>query len=649
MFRDAANEIITHFIGLFELGTEAARLRLAHEEFVYRKALQDTPTDLMLVKVTVSAPFEPQDLPHSLRYAPSAQEDAAARDYFPLQYGALTPVQLTVPMFSPRWDAPLPLQPWPESHVIYQIEPASSVAVVLYQGGRIIDLDVMNAEDFGAPLVPLDQLNFQLAGLILDAEAAQVMPMFGLPGDEAALQTLASEIFDAAEQAQSPDFGPEGHAAMFRGHEVSSLHENGATVDELSELDGALPALLVTPEGEVSEGPIEGVYDVVTGGNTLVNEVALSTSWVVAPVMAVGGDAISLAAVTQLNIWNDTDQIFGAGGATHSIAAAATHAMNLASVTLEATADPDAVADTASTQVPSSWIVTRIDGNQINFNWVHQSNFVLDHDIASITLQGRSSFIELGGNLTQNSALLTEMGHGYDLIFVGGSLINVSIIQQTNVMFDGDIVYLNDSFGGALSSGENLLWNYASIHAVGTKAFQPVTSDYQNALDQLRSGDDGPESGVLSDSLFAGLGTLRVLYIEGDLINLQYIEQTNVLGDADQVAFMANETLALAGEGASLTTGSNALMNIASIAEYGVDAQIYLGGDLYSDALLVQAEFISDDMILAGDAAHAPLASEAVVFLADGFLSDDEAPAYFGDSTLGADGPPADPMQTVLS
>ncbi|WP_372841189.1 hypothetical protein [Phaeovulum sp.] len=649
MFRDAANEIITHFIGLFELGTEAARLRLAHEEFTYRKALQDTPTDLMLVKVVVSAPFDPQELPHSLRYAPSGQESVAPLDYFPLHYGPLTPVYLYMPMFSPRWDAPLPLPPGPDMNYIIQIEPPSSLVAILYQSGRIIDLDVMNGEDFGAPLVPFEHLNYQLAELILDAGATQIFPTLELPADEAALHTIASDLFDAAQQAELPDAGSAGSAAMFRGPEVSGLHENGVSVEELAKLDDAMPALLATPEDEASEDPIEGVYDVSTGGNTLVNEVALGSSWLVSPVMAVGGDAISLAAITQTNIWNDADQIFGVGGMTHRIDAAATQAMNLASVTLVTTTDPEASVVSASGQLPSSWVVTRIDGNQINFNWVQQSNFMLDHDIASITLQGRSSFIEFGGNMTLNSALFTEMGFGYDLIVVGGNLINVSVIQQTNIMFDGDIVYLNDSFGGALSTGENLLWNYASIHAVGAKAYQPVTSDYQKALDQLSNGNDDPVSGVLSDSLFAGLGALRVLYIEGDLINLQYIEQINVLGDADQVAFMANETLALAGEGATLTTGSNALINVASIAEYGVDAQIYLGGDLYSDALLVQAELISDDVIVAGDPAHSPLASEAVVFLADGFLSEDEVPEYFGGSTAAADGPPSDPMQSMLS
>jgi hypothetical protein len=71
----------------------------------------------------------------------------------------------------------------------------------------------------------------------------------------------------------------------------------------------------------------------------------------------------------------------------------------------------------------------------------------------------------------------------------------------------------------------------------------------------------------------------------------------------------------------TITTGSNAVINIASILEYGLDSIVMVGGEVYDDVLLHQASLIDPDADALG-VAHTPLANEAVAFLADDMLED---------------------------
>ena len=156
-----------------------------------------------------------------------------------------------------------------------------------------------------------------------------------------------------------------------------------------------------------------------------------------------------------------------------------------------------------------------------------------------------------------------------------------------------------------------------------------------------------PQS-LLSGSDFAGLTTIKVLYISGDVVDLQYVSQINVLGDADQVALAKSQSSAHADASWDISTGSNALINQASIVDGGVNSTTYTGGAVYSDELLIQAELISDDTNLYTQGADA-LVSEAVAFLSDDLMASPEGDADQNapDSST-PDGGTADVMQTML-
>ncbi len=148
--------------------------------------------------------------------------------------------------------------------------------------------------------------------------------------------------------------------------------------------------------------------------------------------------------------------------------------------------------------------------------------------------------------------------------------------------------------------------------------------------------------------MFAGREALRVLQIDGDLAKINLFEQTNIMGDADQI-HLAMETLRDKLEAEmKLIAGSNALVNLATVIERGVDSKIMAAGNVYDDALIYQAGLIDTDAMPNGVALSA-LANEAIAFLADGMiepepLEDEIVPTGSSEGTAHVD-----VMQTALA
>ena len=97
------------------------------------------------------------------------------------------------------------------------------------------------------------------------------------------------------------------------------------------------------------------------------------------------------------------------------------------------------------------------------------------------------------------------------------------------------------------------------------------------------------------------------------------LERANGMGDSDQVHLALENFAEDTGAEINLTTGSNAAINLASIDTYGIDSEVRVGGDVYSEALLYQADLIDTDADPLGVALPA-LANEAVAFLADNMI-----------------------------
>ena len=298
---------------------------------------------------------------------------------------------------------------------------------------------------------------------------------------------------------------------------------------------------------------------------------------------------------------------------------------------------------------PASWSVTEISGDLIIMNWIEQFTFMTDQDIGILSASGIHTMVTTGENTAVNDVSLQEFGLYYDLIIVGGNIYDANIIHQMNVLIDNDMIGAVEGFEtdgpGSLSTGGNLLWNQAAI-VEGSSNFEAMPEDYVTAAQNLAAGNQDL-SGIITDAVFAGLAHLNVLYISGDLLNLQYINQTNVLGDSDAVALAMDQMVAHPEAEWTITTGADQLVNFATINNIEPTATTYVGGEHYSDEILIQAEIISSEPDLMSQDPDA-LVNEAVAFLGDDApdAGNGQEPELHG--TLVPDNSQADPMQSML-
>jgi hypothetical protein len=200
-----------------------------------------------------------------------------------------------------------------------------------------------------------------------------------------------------------------------------------------------------------------------------------------------------------------------------------------------------------------------------------------------------------------------------------------------------------------------LLWNSASITQVGPGNIHAgVPGDLQQAANSIASGNHSMPDALASDAAFKGHSDINVLYVAGNVYDLNYVQQTNVLGDSDFVGLVHQQVLdATSGTDWSIDTGSNALVNTASIVDYDmVGNSTHVGGQIYSDAILIQADLVASHQpndflgsVPSGDA----IANEAIAFLGE----DSAVPLQHEpvDDLVHshADAPPADIMQSVLA
>jgi len=633
--RDAASDAITHFIGLFQLADLRARLRLDYDELAATPLSVETGP-IALHHTPVPHPYAPRDFVPEVRYVPPPPDlgevdNPAALGPVPLPPGPFVTLAPFAPQLFSQGPALDSAQPQVQITVEWHLPAPGSAAVVIVQHATLQDNDSLDAHKFDGA-VAQDDLAAVLDGLAQTATAAGVSADLHLPAGEADFLIMAQHLAEASVPVLAE--GADVFTAF--GADAMGSHLDGVAGEARPDIDDLLPTAWkdATSRDDDDEGP---AHEIVHGANMLVNEVTLTASWISAPVIAVAGASYTFDLISQVNLWQDIDSVTGLAESVWNGAGNATEAFNFAALTCAP--HPLPVPAQGDDAAPAFWVVTTIEGSLINFNWVEQRNFVSDNDVTSITLQGNETTMVFGANQSVNQISLVELGAQFDLIIVDGNLINLAAILQTNVLLDSDHVIMRD--GDALSTGDNLLLNDASILQVGQGQHMPATGGFQQLL---ANGSDDLPSDVLNDPAFAGVDVLRVLHVTGDLVSAQIIQQLNILGDADQVDLLAAQAMANAGD-VSVVTGSNVLINTAHIAEFGVDSTIHTGGGVYSDALIHQAELIDTESPFASTG----LASEAVVFLADGMA----ATMDIGDAgiapLLAGDGLPADPMQTVLA
>ncbi len=628
---DPVTEAIAHFIGYFHLSAEEARHRDQYDAFKTQSADNPQP-ELQHIDVKLTAPYEFMDFEPGVIFK-SHPDNVEA---IPAKSGA-TIATAPEPSWPPGFDErPAPwfdINPFGGDYDFsqtpeYRLLPPGSTAVVVSQYTHLEDNDYLTMVDREVATKSFDEANDRLDLLIAQAETLQRFKAADHPSDEAALGTVIETLANKVNSFDPAEF-EDMDAYIFEGNESLGIHVNGEAATVMPDLNDYLdPDSEPEPEAE-PQSEVQGVGTIIVevsteynaGSNTLINEALIGSSWTVSPVVAVQGDYISINLISQVNVWHDTDNLHAEFASWSQDGNEPTLAFNIARFTQPLASTP--VTEDSAASFPQSWNVTTITGNLIFLNWIEQINFAMDQDIAVLSNSGSSSYIEMGGNLSVNSLSLLGLGQYFDLILIDGQFYNANVILQKNILLDDDDFSIEDgtsmSGNGSVSGNGNLLWNQASINVTGAINTEALPQDYETALQMLAQNDESGINALLSDLEFAGLSNLRILYVKGSIFDLQYIEQTNVLGDADQVVVAAEQAQATLTGDWTVQTGANTLANIASITDGRPDSTIYVGGEIYSDELLYQAELVPSDEALRMSASN-DLASEAVVFLAGDIL-----------------------------
>ena len=669
MALDRISEEIAHFVGLFHLESEAAKLRLEYQAFRVKAdapaldPLKDDPYagehDLKLrdLKVQLKHPDKapPSDRPDSPKNSMAAQEIPDTPPQVPQPEELVAPEAPALPMISISVNSPM-----------IEILP-NSIVMSIAQTAFLTDNDLLRFDGSATFTDPALFLT-----LLQDlGELAQTLslidPWLWSPDDGSILEA-AKQMAESVAATEIPQI--EGlDAVILRGEEAEGLFVNGERVEEAPEIADLLPAFLqskaeeaeaetATDDAAQSDGvtdydpgpfAVDPGHHVVSGGNRVINETVLKSVWVDAPVIAVAQDVLRLDVISQVNLRVEASDVAAqAGQAVH----APSKSLNIAQ--LEQTSsvatgdDAQTMAENQDAGLPSFWNVTRLEGDLMLMNWVQQHIFTTDYDRVEVKFSGAATYIGTGENLVFNETLILNLGFHYDLIMVGGSMVTLNQINQVNVLLDQDSITGDVPEGATLHTGDNLQLNTAAIMTTGKDSLSDKPDHFAEALNDLANGAKTISADVAQDAMFAGNQALNVLYISGDLIQTSVIEQLNYLGDSDQIHFIQDMFSSAEGAEVTVTAGSNAQINAASIMSEGLDSTVMAGGETYSDALIYQAELIDDCAPPAGVQMD-KLATEAVAFLVDDMIgpasADDCGPGIQIDDSPGS----VDVMQTMLA
>lgn len=671
MSTDSITETIAHFIGFFHTTLEQPRMRESYEKFLAQKSAQLEFEQVPIVQTPFDARFDLIGYTPDLDYTPQPAplEKVYAWSNVTFAPPVIPEMDMQIAAY-PGWVVPDFSAPGAVARIVTilpDIEPLGSVVNYLVQKISLSDNDYFGVGGHKLAFTPAAIDNDALIDFADDALSISPIANPDLPGTTDELIDFIN-LAIAELECFSADNAPEGATvSVARAETLEGNFLNGvATTDDLPNLDDYYDIDPDEDEGDVETGnaiihadgtvTIEASVTVESGGNTLLNIANVTSFWTAATVTAVMGDHIELNAIIQINAWMEFDAI------TDTIddwtnGDAPNQAFNLASFSRfdsggEAEGEEGGGAEPT---FPKHWVVERIDGDVMIVNWLQQFVFMSDNDTGILSSSGVTTQVVSGDNMAVNQINLFEMAFGYDLIVIGGRVFDANIIQQMNVLFDNDLIGAVDGFSttgeGTVSTSGNLLWNEASIYNVGgAHRFDAMPDAYRAFAESLAAGGNGAAGNVLLDPAFAGLGSVKVLYISGDLIKLNYISQTNILGDSDQIA-LAMEAIGPV-EGATWTfdTGSNNLINLASISDLDSLGTTYVSGEQYSQEILIQAEFISASPDDLGAQDPNALVNEAVAFLTDDAAGDAYGASQGGDPAYHPqDAGQGDGLQTMLT
>ncbi|MCZ7886936.1 MULTISPECIES: hypothetical protein [Agrobacterium] len=672
MHIDKISDMIAHFIGLFDTVIEEARLRSNYSEGPAHSNPDRLPDDEAAKLLDKNYDVALKDYDPDVNYRAGYYDFdylqphfARMVEYDMQQLANAVPIDISAAHF--RFPGRLSFEE--EHELVVHTGPGSVIAHVA-QVNILQDDDYLNMTD--GPYAARDTSFVTARTVEFYSEASTFTPFAGFQRTDNydALQALAKSAHDYIDHARENDVTSLGTGAdqdfVLAGHDIDGLYINGSVTGEKPMLDDYMPDRGIAKPAEEPEksdvslhedSPAGNSLDVAAGANVVANIATLVNTGVMTSVTAVMGDYHQIDAITQAYIYSDRDEIDSVF--TRAEDQAATAAFNIAS--FERSVYPGAENTENSSQengeppiFPTAWRVSVLEGDVSFVHWIEQYQFVSDNDTLTITTSGATVSLLTGGNAALNIANFLGIGMQYDLIIVGGNVLDMNIISQMAVLYDNDWARANPDApaGATIQSGNNLLWNDAAIHNVGSNDRFETMPDYMNqTVNAINERDPNMPDALAHDVNFGGYEGLNVLYITGNFYDVSIIKQVSVLGDSDDVT-QAAAKLAENNEDATIhvDTGSNAVVNLAQIIDYdSFGSTTYVAGGVYSDAILIQGGIIENDM---SQPQQGQLANEVIAFLHDDpatIENESNGVINAGHDLSWSNAHPADVMQTVVA
>ena len=505
--------------------------------------------------------------------------------------------------------------------------PGPTPAIVdLEQINILHDNDQASVGPFGLELQPIDAAPV-LAPMLEDAQDAVPANFEPEHNDSSSVLEFVNARDSHPVETQTEDAPYVVAAGKYVNGELQNpdtdVHQ--ITNEKIDAISAALEAIDGPPALPPGDHSGMHIQKMSLGSNIAANDASVTGHAGLCGSMLVLGNTYQIQAIFQTNVLVQTDQFEVKSGGEGGINFMPNLVQNIADISTTG-----AVEGPWEAGGPLFWQVDVINGSFYDVKCMTQTNYISDNDTVSQTESFGLSFVMAGSNDQINALDFKTLWSQYDMIVIEGSYHRLDMINQTNVVLDLNHIW-QDGTGSAaadqsIAAGNNTLINDASIVYVGSTGSQAVT-DEMLELAKVLAGGTQPGGSLIEGAFPTLMGAVHVLYVQGDYYDINYLAQTNVIGDADAAAQLLTSD---SGE-QSISTGDNQAVNVATIVDAGSLTTPYVQGQAYSDTILIQTNIISDDhQITTNDPAQ--LVPELVAFTgtdnADQHQQDDAPPLF---------------------
>ena len=614
MSPDVINEIIWHFAGYFRIADDVARDRIEYLEGAQRQEFEDYT--LPLPETPFHADLDPFDTDPIRPPATVTWESAPSSGFQALR--SRDSDNSPAPEDIPPPPSPRPItfgggggggggsgQEERLINVNYD-DDGSQAQVEIRQFNAMEDNDLLLvARDTG--VTELNDADVDGTLQEMEQAAADTTP------DDLELPTRTMEVVDFIEArdtstVESGDGNNEHSVAP-------GIYVNGDRQDP-----GFTPTL---PELSDPE-PVEPTYNLRgetanLGSNTSANAGLIVDRNEGSPTMIVAGDYFATEAIVQTYSYSDRDHVSVGGAGPVELLTGNNSGNNIAHFDHRESIYPDLTGYFSGW----NWDVHVVEGDFYDINLLVQGIYLSDNDVTVQETQHSLYEVRTGGNQVFNLAELFSGEIEYDLIIIGGDYHGGNYIFQHAFLVDDDVAMMGATDGErtqTLHTGNNSLTNYGAIQTYGNERLNPLSDEARDLTTELANRAptlDPDEYGFVAPAV--GSGPLNVLYVTGDYYDVNAIWQYITVADADTaLQLLSGEEALTSVEGGeliqSIETGGNTLLNDAAIVDVGTGTT-EVGGDIYTETILVQAELIvKDHDVIAHDDTDA-LVNELIAFI----------------------------------